>query len=125
MLEAKVLSGGGIHYNPAPGGANLRGYHLIFNSNGTVTVKQVFQTTEVWGYSQQGGVYAYRKEYNIIPTGGETTLGTYAIPSSCSVIYTEDRTWIEGVVKGKGTVAAETPSDTGSAPDNILSNNIS
>ena len=123
-LKTKVQTGGGIYYGPASGSANSRGYHLIFNSNGTVTVKRVTQTTAVYGYSQQGGVYAYRLEYNIITAGYETTLGTYAIPSTCSVIYTEDRTWIEGVVKGKVTVAASTPSDTGSAPDIILRNNI-
>jgi hypothetical protein len=118
-LKTKVVSGGGIHYDPATGSANSRGYHLIFNSGGTVTVKRVTSTTSVYGYSTKNGL---QLEYNII--AGETTLGTYTIPSTCGVIYTEDRTWIEGVVSGKVTVAAATPSDSGSAPDIILRSSI-
>jgi hypothetical protein len=118
-LKTKVVSGGGIHYDPASGAETSRGYHLIFNSDGTVTVRLVTATVVVDGYSSQNG---WQQEYNII--SDETTLGTYTIPSTCSVIYTEDRTWIEGIVKGKVTVAAATPSDTGSTPDIILRRNI-
>ena len=48
----------------------------------------------------------------------------FTIPSSCSLIFVEDRAWVEGVVKGKVTVAAATPSDSGTTPDAYLPNNI-
>ena len=54
----------------------------------------------------------YLLENNII--ANETFLGNYAIPGSCSVIFVEDRAWVEGVVKGKVTVAPRAPeSSTG------------
>jgi hypothetical protein len=40
------------------------------------------------------------------------------------LIFVDDRAWVEGVVKGKVTVVAATPSDTGTAPDAIIPNTI-
>jgi hypothetical protein len=120
-LETTVQTGGGIYLAAAAGVVNSRGYHLIFQSDGTVEVRLVESTDQIWGYSnQQTPILQY--EYNTILT--ETTVGTYAIPSDCSVIYVNDRVWVEGVVNGKVTVVAATPSDGATSPDIILPGNI-
>jgi hypothetical protein len=52
------------------------------------------------------------------------TVGTYAIPSSCSVIFVEDNVWLEGTVKGKVTIAAADVDTWGKDPSIILNDNI-
>lgn len=126
-LRAKAQTQGGIYYGPASGGVNNRGYHLIFNSNGTVTIYRVTATSGFNSYSSQYGYQIYEsgnqvKEYSKI--GNETLLGTYAIPSGCSLMFFEDRVWVEGTVNGKVTVVAATPSDGSVNPDIYLNGNI-
>ena len=118
-LKGKARNQGGMYYAAASGSVNDRGYHLIFNSGGTVTVRRVSDTTGKPSYSSQFG---WGTEYSIIDS--ETVLGTYAIPSSCSVIFVDDRVWIEGTVDGKVTVIAATPDDSSTSPDVYLRNNI-
>lgn len=119
-LKTRASSNGGIYYGPAPGNnASSRGYHLLFNSNGTVTIRRVSGTVGHPSYSSQ---YGDSTEYSTI--SNETTLGTYAIPSNCSLLFFEDRVWIEGVVKGKVTVVAATPADSSTSPDAYLRGNI-
>jgi hypothetical protein len=122
-LKTYAKNDGGLYFPPAGTGvtnANQRGYHLIFNSNGTVDVYKVTSTIGVAAvslYSNQP-----QMDYNIINT--QTYLGNYTIPTSCSVIFVEDRAWIEGTVKGKVTVAAADFVDASYNPDAYLSNNI-
>lgn len=118
-LEDKADDEGGIHYNPASGSVNNRGYHLIFNSNGTVTIYRVSSTIGHTSYSSQ---YNYGTEYSTI--NNQTLLGTYAIPSECSLLFFRDRVWIEGTVNGKVTVVAATPDDSSTSPDAYLRDNI-
>lgn len=118
-LQGYAQSGGGLYFGPASGDPNSRGYHLVFNSGGTVTVYRVTSTTGVWGYSTPTG---WQMEYNII--AGETLVGTYAIPASCGVVFVEDRVWVEGTVQGKVLVAAATPTDGSTSPDALLKGNI-
>ena len=118
-LKTKAEDGGGIYYGAAPGSVNSRGYHLLFNTDGTVTVYRVTSTIGKPSYSSQFG---WGTEYSII--NGETLLGTYAIPPSCSLIFVDDRVWIEGTVGEKVTVVAATPDDSSTSPDVYLSNNI-
>ncbi|MBI4087797.1 hypothetical protein HY418_00215 [Candidatus Kaiserbacteria bacterium] len=118
-LKAYAQNNGGLYFAPASGSVNSRGYHLIFKSNGTADVYRVTGTTGVKS-SADGG--SFSTEYNIIAS--QTLLGNYPVPSSCSLIFVDDRAWIEGVVSGKVTVAAATPSDTGIAADVIIPNNI-
>ncbi len=119
-LKAAAQTGGGIYFTTASGSQNSRGYHLIFKVNGTVDVYRVSATTPVRTYSDAVG--DFYTEYTIIKT--QTFLGNYAIPSACSVIFVNDRVWVEGVVKGKVTVAAADLSGSGLTPDAILPNNI-
>ncbi|RJQ34889.1 hypothetical protein C4556_01230 [Candidatus Parcubacteria bacterium] len=118
-LQSRAENNGGIHYDPASGSVNNRGYHLIFNADGTVTVYRVTSTIGKPSYSSQ---YGWGTEYSII--NNETLLGTYAVPSSCSLIFVEDRVWLEGTVGSKVAVVAATPDDSGTSPDVYLRNNI-
>ena len=118
-LKTYAQTGGGLYFAPSTGTVTSRGYHMIFKSNGTVDVYRVTATTPVRG-SVDGTNYV--NEYNIIAT--QSLLGNYTIPASCGLIFAEDRVWIEGVVKGKVTVVAATPSNTGTTPYIILPNNI-
>lgn len=118
-FKSKARYQGGIYYASSTGAVSERGYHLIFNSNGTVTVKRVTDTSCVDSQSSQ---YGWGSECSII--NSETTLGTYAIPASCPLIFANDRVWVEGTVKGKVTVVAASPGETGTSPDAYLKNNI-
>src|SRR3989344_6525858 len=118
-LEDRADDNGGIHYNAASGSVNNRGYHLTFNSNGTVTIRRVTSTVGHPSFSSQ---YGDGTEYSTI--ANETLLGTYAIPSDCGLLFFEDRVWIEGVVNGKVTVVAATPNSSSTSPDAYLRGNI-
>ncbi|MDP2648473.1 MAG: hypothetical protein Q8P19_01080 [bacterium] len=118
-LRDHALYDGGLYFAPASGSQSQRGYHLIFNGDGTVTVKRVSATDAIPSYSSDtndlsrysGSTFVgwTSAEPSIIQT--ETTLGTYSIPSSCSLIFVEDRAWVEGIVSGKVVVVAATPDD--------------
>lgn len=109
----------GVYFGSAGGQSNRRGYHAIFKSDGTFDMYKVTNTTRVWGYDSTVG---WQREYNII--ANETFLNNYSIPSECSLIFVEDRLWIEGVVKGKTTIAAAKVSQANFDADVILSGDI-
>lgn len=120
----------GLYFAPAPGVATQRGYHLIFNSNGTVTVRRVTATVS--------GIPSYSNSYvdsDRASYGGwtpsentmiasETLVNTYTIPTSCGIIFVDDHAWIEGTVRGKVTVVVATPSDTATSPSAYLIGDI-
>ena len=97
-----------------------RGYHLIFNSNGTVTVNRVTSTTQL----------------NVTPVNSadpttdntlintESFYATYALPANCGLIYVEDNTWVEGVVPGKVTLVVANVVTAGVSPNAMLTDNI-
>lgn len=118
-LKTKAQTQGGIYYAAASGSVNSRGYRLIFNAGGTVTIYRVSATTGFPSYSSQFG---YATEYSGINT--QTLLGTFNIPASCSVMFFEDRVWVSGTVDAKVTVVAATPSTTATTPDAYLDGNI-
>ena len=100
------------------GGNDQQGFHLVFNANGTVSVYRVTGTSLARGL--RGDTFTWGNDYNTITS--ETLKGTYTVPSGCSLIYSEAKTWIEGTILGKVTLVA---ADTGSyAPDIILQGNI-
>jgi hypothetical protein len=119
-LKSRAQNNGGLYFAPAAGTLTQRGYHLIFNGNNTVTVRRVTSTTAIPSYSDQSG---WVTEYGIIAT--ETNVGTYTIPASCSLIYVEDRVWVEGTVSGKVTLVAADVVNTNNYPNAYLVNNIS
>ncbi len=96
-----------------------RGYHFIFNGNGTVTVKRVSATTSL---SSTFLNPADTLDRTLIAT--EALYGTYTIPTSCGLIYVEDNVWVEGVIDTKVTLVAANVATTGVAPNAMLPNNI-
>lgn len=119
-LKSYAQNNGGLYFAPASGNVDQRGYHLIFNANGTVTVRRVTSTISVPSYSSQTGWV--EDEYSII--NNETLVGTYAIPASCSLIFVEDRVWVEGTIVGKVTLVAATPTSVSTSPTAYIPNNI-
>lgn len=100
-----------------------RGYHLIFNSNGTVTVKQVTTETNVPSIPVDNQtVTKPQADYTLI--SAETTLGTYTLPATCGLVYVEDNTWVEGVIPSEVTVVAANVVTSGVTPNVMLPNNI-
>jgi hypothetical protein len=100
-----------------------RGYHLIFNSNGTVTVRKVMTETNVPSIPVDNQtITTPQPDYTLISS--ETALGTYTIPSTCGLIYVEDNTWIEGTIPSQITVVAANVVTAGITPNIMLPNNI-
>jgi len=85
------------------------GYHIIFSSDGSYTVKRVNNTDYVRGYSVPGegvgaeGQGGCRRLYQKITS--ESVVGTYNI-SDKPIIFVEDNVWIEGDIRGRVTVVA-------------------
>lgn len=100
-----------------------RGYHLIFNSNGTVTVKNVTTETNVPSLPVDNStITTPQADYTLI--SAESTLGTYSLPANCGLIFVEDNTWIEGVIPSEVTVIAANVVTAGITPNVMLPNNI-
>ena len=116
------------------GPSGAEGYHITFNSDGTMDISRVdttvtneycwwwggwfCSTEDIWAYDSDSG-WHYEKS---IPDT-ETTVATgVTFPSDCSVAYFEDNIWIEGEVNGKITIAS---ADSGSGTTNAyLMNDI-
>lgn len=106
---------------PVPGGypdTAVDGYHLIFNSDATVDIYQVTGTTAYWG--NRSGI-GWTADYHVIAT--ESFIERRAIPSDCSLIFVEDKVWIEGTINGKVTVVAADVTNNYN-PDVILRDDI-
>lgn len=113
----------GLFFGPVGGESNQRGYHAIFKNNGTVDVYRVTNTSNVWGYNQQNDTQnGWKREYDIITD--KTFLGNYVIPSSCSLVFFEDKLWLEGVVSGKITIASADTSQPNYDTDVVLLNDL-
>jgi hypothetical protein len=106
------------------------GYHLIFNSNGTVTVYKVTAETDVPSLPvDNASVTTPTADYTLIKTqslynDGTHPTGVYTVPSSCGLIFVEDNTWIEGTVPSEITVVAANVTNAGVTPNIMLPNNI-
>ncbi|MDB5265032.1 MAG: hypothetical protein JWN64_603 [Parcubacteria group bacterium] len=99
-----------------------KGYHLIFNSNGTVTVYRVSNeyVTDIRAAVDGSDDTS---DYARIKT--EALYNTYTIPANCGLIYIEDNVWVEGTLNSKVTVVAANTITTGVAPNAYLPDNIS
>ncbi len=78
-----------------------QGYHLIFNSSGTVTVRRVTSVGSYQGYDSESPTCANRPQRIL----SENTIGTYNV-SDTPIIFAENHLWVEGTVKGRITVVA-------------------
>lgn len=104
-------------YKGASGG---QGYSLVFNSNATVSIYKVNSLrSHASGTDVNGNVHNEDLDYN-----GRTLLQTSALPSN-GIIFLEDRTWVEGTVAGRVTVAAaKLPYNPSTAPSILIPNNV-
>ena len=95
------------------------GYKVVFKSDGTIDVRTVTGTTQIWGYSTENG---WQQERTIIATTGSLT--NYTIPASCPVVFVEDNVWLEGVVNGKVTFVAADVTQQNVSRSIIIPNSI-
>jgi len=100
------------------GDSGARGYHLVFNSNGTFDLRRVNYTSYYYGYDDVDGC---QRRYQRI--GSETLIGTFSVDDN-PIIFAEDYLWVEGDVRGRtNVVAAKFPLETNNVdiwiPDNI------
>jgi hypothetical protein len=106
---------GGIYIPPS----GDWGYRLIFNSNGTVTVRIVDETYSYSGYTTENG---WQTERYIIED--DDPYATYTINESCPLIFVEDTVWLEGDVPTKVSVAAADTDTAGVDHSIILNDNL-
>ncbi len=103
------------------GSAYWRGYHLVFNANGTVTVRRVSATRQL----SVEPVNSADPGWDRALIQNEAHYNTYAIPDDCGLIFVEDNVWVEGTVSKKVTIVAANVTTTGIAPSAYLTDNIS
>lgn len=102
------------------GAAYWRGYHLIFNGDGTVSVKRVSATERL----DVVPVNSSEADSDRALIQNETDYATYTLSPDCGLIFVEDNVWIEGTVEGKVTVIAADVENTGVSPSAMLRGNI-
>ena len=101
------------------GNPNL-GYRLIFNADGSVTVKKVTSVTAL--SDQPINANDSSTDYSLIHT--ETSYETVTPSSQCGLIFVEDNAWIEGTIPSKLTVVVANVTNVGVVPNAFLKNNI-
>ncbi len=97
------------------------GYHLIFNSNGTVSVYRVTNTTNLASTHINTGDDNLPDRTLI---ASESFYSTLTLPSNCGLIFVEDHVWIEGTVPSKVTIVAANATTTGIEPNVMLPGNL-
>lgn len=99
--------------------AGKYGYRIKFRADGQMEVYIVDTVTSYYGYNNDDG---WKTESNVIAT--DHLLATYTVPTACSVVFVEDKVWLEGVVKNKITIAAADLVTAGVDRSIILQGNI-
>jgi hypothetical protein len=119
QMQNRAQTRGGIFIPPS----GVFGYRVTFNSNGTITVRRVTSTTQVWGFNNDTD---WQQERHVIAATSNTGAGagTYTIPASCPLIFVEDKVWLDGVVNQKVTLAAADTDTAGLDHSIILNDNI-
>ena len=117
LAAIKSLAQSGGFYLPP---SSEQGYSLVFNADGTFSAYKVtkLQGTPT-GWDVNGLAHNEDTDYK-----NRSLQFTSALPAN-GVIYVEDKTWVEGTVRGRVTVvAAKLPYDPSSAPTIYIPNNI-
>ena len=120
LMKASATTSG-LYFPQVSGGSERLGYHLVFLADGTLDVYEVTNSTLISSYTSEDS--SYENRYEVIAS--ETFLGNYVVPGDCSLIFVEDRVWLEGVVNGKVTLAAADLINSTYDADIILVGNIS
>lgn len=109
------------------GPSTKKGYHIIFSSDGSFTVKKVNTTSAIEGYQVPGvglgqqGLGGCRDRDMVIES--ESVVGTYTITNK-PLVFVEDNVWVEGQVHGRVTVASASFPIGSSNVDTWIPNNI-
>lgn len=111
-MENKAKNSGGKYIAPS----GKAGYHVTFKSNGTYDVYKVNSK------QNEPNGYAWGRYMHIL--NGQTFVGNYSISATCGVIFVEDQVWLDGVVKGRVTIAAADVDTPGVDPSIILNDSI-
>lgn len=107
----------GIYLPPS----NQQGYSLVFKDDGTIDIYTVTSLAvgEPTGWDVDGNAHNGSLDYNT-----RVLLFNQAIPAN-GIIFIEDRTWVEGTVKGKAmVVAGKLPYNVNTAPSILIPNSI-
>jgi len=106
----------GIYLPPS----SSQGYSLVFNSSGTISIYKVTRLSSTHtGLDTNHVTHNEATDYS-----KRTLLYTKPIPSN-GIIYIEDKTWVEGTVKGRVTVVASLlPYNSSTAPTIYIPKNI-
>ena len=115
QIKGYATSSGGIYIGPS----NTYGYRVTFNANGTVSIRRVNGTTQVWGYSTENG---WQQERTVMSNTQAATV--YTIPADCPIVFVEDNVWVEGTVSGKVVLAAANLITSGVDRSAIINGNI-
>lgn len=89
--------------------AGVRGYHLVFQSDGSVRISRVTRTGSINGYAVPGtglgqdGLGGCRARDQLIVN--ETLVGVYDL-DEIPIIFSENHLWVEGIIRGRVTVVA-------------------
>ena len=110
----------GLYFATSTGTPGQRGYHFVFQSDGTVNVYRV--TSVVAGILSSADGSNFTPDYSVINT--QTFLGSYALPASCRVIFAEDNIWVDGTVKNPITIGAADYTGSPASPNAYLHDNI-
>lgn len=100
--------------------SNAQGYSLVFNNDGTVSVYKVTSLRAApTGWDVNGQAHNEDLDYN-----QRVLQFTQTLPAN-GLIFSEDRTWVEGTVSGRVLVAAaQLPYNPNTAPSILIPNNI-
>lgn len=114
-MRNRAENNGGIYYGPS----GDFGYRVIFNGDGTVTIRRVTGTHNYRSYSSAENWHW--GERNVIT--GDTFVATETIDADCPLLYFEDKVWLEGDISQKVTLAAADLS-YGGQTNIVLNDNI-
>ena len=96
-----------------------KGYHLIFQPEGTVEVWLITELDQVLAYSLEEGWFY---ESSIIE--GKYLYQTISLGPTCPLIFVEDNLWVEGTIKGRVTLVSANLIDPNLDTSVFLTDNI-
>jgi hypothetical protein len=98
---------------------NGKGYHVVFQNNGTFNVYIITDLNRYYGYNNEEGWH-----YDYFGINKQTLYGNYPIEENCSLAFIEDDVWVEGTVRGKFTLASANIIDPNKDTNVVIYNNI-
>ncbi len=121
LADIKSAAQSSDQYFPPVTNINPRGkgWHIVFQPDGTAQVRIITQLRRHRAYSIQEGWHW--DEFSIQQEYLYTTL---SLLPTCQVIFVEDNLWLEGQVRGKISVASANLINPNKDTDIILVNNI-